>query len=62
MPLTVVDEIDVLEFDAFTLIHLFFEFESIVIEMLLKHFVCEVDAKLFKRVVLENFWGRRCAR
>lgn len=51
----VVNELDVLELDLFSSIHLLLQFEGVHVEVLLKHFVGEVDAQLFKAVLLENF-------
>lgn len=38
--------------DPFSLIFFLFDFENVVIEMLLKFFICVVDTKLFKAICL----------
>ena len=52
--LTVVNEIDVLEFNAFVSIHRFLLFERTAVKQLLKPFVCIVDAQLLETVLFKN--------
>ena len=54
LDLLVVDEIDVLKLNPFAAVHLLLQFERVVVEMLLQHFVCKVDAELFKTVELKR--------
>ena len=48
-------EIDHDPFDTFLLIFFLFKNEHVMVEELLKLFVCEVDAELFKSIEFENF-------
>ena len=44
----VVDVVDVGPLDLFLVVNLFLELEGVVVEVLLEHLVCEINAQLFK--------------
>merc|ERR1712227_520654 len=48
-------EINHFPFDTFFFIFFLFKNKHVVVEELLKLFICEVDAKLFKSIEFENF-------
>ena len=41
--------------DSFFRVHFFFQFEGVIVEVLLQHLIRVVDAELLKRVVVKNF-------
>lgn len=51
----IINEFYTLPADAFLLIFLLFEFEDVIVEVLLEFFVGEIDAKLLEAVEFENF-------
>lgn len=51
----IIDEFDVRLIDIFFFVFFLFYFEDVLIEMLLKFFVGEVDVELFKRIYGEVF-------
>lgn len=50
---TIVNKVNVMEINSFTLVYCFFKLKRVIVEVLLKHLICEVDAKLLEWIVLK---------
>eukprot|EP00732_Lithocolla_globosa_P000970 Lithocolla_globosa_v1_NODE_401_length_4166_cov_3.956458.p2 type:complete len:157 gc:universal NODE_401_length_4166_cov_3.956458:1282-812(-) len=50
----IIDEVDMIPLDSFCHIDGLLQFEGVVIEVLLKHLIGKIDAKLLERIELEN--------